>query len=110
MQQQDQDEEARRKKEHRGRIRDPERLRELSERPAPRREDERHDAGQEPQQRVPLLQPAATNQLEDHEQEQDGGDRSRDRNANRRRRHFSSRGVGERRKRPTKSASVTLIM
>src|SRR5438093_1252990 len=77
---------------------------------APRREDERHDARQQPEERIAFLQPAAANQLEDDKQEQDRRDRSGNRNAKGRRRHFSSKGVGERRKSPTNSASVTLIM
>ena len=42
-----------------------------------------HEAGQEPEQRIPLLQPPAPDQLEDHEQEEDRRDRGRDRDSER---------------------------
>ena len=70
---------------------------------SPRREHEQHEAGGEPQQRVALAQPAAPDQLEDDQQEQDRRDRGGDRDVERRDgvHQDSSSGTTRRRKMPT---------
>jgi GDP-L-fucose synthase len=74
---------------------------------APRGEHEQDEARDQPEDRVPLAEPPAADQLE-HDQEQEqrrhrGDDRDLER------RHSSSTGRTRRRKIPTSRASVTLI-
>ena len=73
------------------------------------RQDEQHEPGQQPEQRVALAQPPAPDQLEDDEQQEDRRDRGGDRDVAAGS-CSSSRGTTLRRNEPTKSASSTLTM
>ena len=92
VKQHDEDEDGREQEERRRRVGDPDRLREHVQPVAPHREDEQHDAGHQPQQRVTLLEAAAADQLEDDDQQENRGDGREDGDANWG--HCSSAGAG----------------
>ena len=109
--QQDREDEERRDREEHGRrvAGDAEPAGDRVQAAAPRGEDEQDEPGREPEQRVALAQPAAADQLEDDEDQQDRRNRACDRDVERGHGYPSSSGTTRRRKMPTRSASVTLI-
>jgi len=82
VQQHEQDEEDPDREEDRRRVAaDPEPARDRVQPAPPEREDEQHDAGEQPEQRVALAQTPRANQLEDDEQQEQRRDRRRDRDS-----------------------------
>ena len=83
VEQDEQDEQHGHGEEHGGRVaRDADPARDRVQTVAPRGEHQQDDPGREPEQRVPLLEASAPDELEDDEDEEDRRDDSGDRNAN----------------------------
>ena len=73
----------------------------------PGRENEQHDTGREPEQRVALLESPPADQLEDDQDQEERADRRRDRDPDGCHRGASSDGTAYRRPIATRSARVT---
>ena len=109
VEQHEQDEQRADREQHRGRIVSIPTQPAIVFSPSPERQREQHDAGEQPEQRVALAEPARADQLQHDQDQHHRGDRGDD--GDDERSHFvSSSGVTFLRNSPTNRASITLTM